>query len=214
MSTCAQHPDRPAAGTCTRCDRAVCEECDRKLDGRSYCPECLEFLERRLAERAAAIPPPPPPGASDAPLAPAVASGPPPGLLRPLVFAALAGVAGAFAWYLAVVSTDYKVGLVAAGIGWLVGFAAVRGAGGRGWPVLAFASLGVALGAMFLGEYLIVNHYVLQELAGEDPNAELPRLIPFGLFTEIYPETVGAMDVLFYGFGAYEAWKLPAGRAE
>lgn len=213
MSTCAQHPDRPAAGTCTRCDRAVCPECDRKLDGRTYCPACVEYLEQRLAERAA-VPPPPPPVATDAAPVPAVASGPPPGLLRPLLFAAVAGVLGAFAWYLSVVSTDYKLGLVAAGIGWLVGFAAVRGAGGRGWPVLAFASLGVALAAMLLGEYLIVNHYVLQGLAEEDPTAVVPRFIPFGAFAAIYPETVGFMDLVFYGFGAFEAWKLPAGRGE
>jgi len=52
-----------------------------------------------------------------------------------------AGFGGALLWYGSVVVTNYKLGLVAIGVGLLVGFVALLGAGGRGSLPLALASV-------------------------------------------------------------------------
>lgn len=212
MSICAVHADREARSHCTRCEKPMCADCERTLNGRPYCENCEKELEQKLAERQAAAAAP---GAAVATVEPTpepiVPSGPPPGLLRPLLFASAAGLVGALVWYFSVTLTDYKTGLVAIGVGWLVGFAAVRGAGGRGSAALGVASLVVAVLAMLFGEYLIVNHFALKAFAAEDPSAALPSYIGMTPFFLIYKETIGVMDFVFYAIGAYEAWKLPAG---
>ena len=141
------------------------------------------------------------------------------GFLRPLAFAIAAGLVGALAWYLTVRFTNYKLGLVAVGVGWLVGRGALFGAHGRGSTQIAIGSVVVALAAMLFGEYLILNHLALQAFASDAsdiahafqmPGRELPAFLSPPMFVALYRETVGVMDALFYALGAYEAWKLPA----
>lgn len=221
MASCAVHPEFPATSRCKRCGKATCAACARSLDGAPYCAECETELQRKLAAGQATtaggeptptsenasrpLPPLPPP----APIAPAA----PPNLLRPLAFALAAGLVGALAWYLTVRFTNYKLGLVAVGVGWLVGRGALFGAHGRGSTEIAIGSVVVALAAMLFGEYLILNHFALQAFAS-DPSqtlgGELPAFLSAPMFVALYRETVGVMDALFYALGAYEAWKLPA----
>ena len=37
---CNYHPDRESVGTCTTCERQLCEDCKEVLDGRFYCYTC------------------------------------------------------------------------------------------------------------------------------------------------------------------------------
>ena len=39
---CFFHPEREALGTCTKCGKAVCEECLQERRGRILCPTCSE----------------------------------------------------------------------------------------------------------------------------------------------------------------------------
>lgn len=223
MASCVLHPEFPATSRCTRCGNAICAACERSLDGTPYCAECETELQQKLAAARASMPPvaPIPPMAPVVPMAP-MAPIPPSGLLRPMAFAFAAGLVGALAWYLTVRLTDYKLGLVAVGVGWLVGRGALFGAHGRGSTQIAIGSVVVALAAMLFGEYLILNHLALQAFASDAsyasdiahafqmPGRELPAFLSPPMFVALYRETVGAMDALFYGLGAYEAWKLPA----
>lgn len=236
MASCAVHPEFPATSRCTRCGKAICAACERSLDGEPYCAECETELQRKLAAVRAtpaggeptpvpgngprALPAVPPsfPGVPPAPLAAITPPAPiapiaPPGLLRPLAFALAAGLVGAFAWYLTVRFTNYKLGLVAVGVGWLVGRGALFGAKGRGSTELAIGSVVVALGAMLFGEYLILDHLAREAFASDAsqfPGGEVPAFLSPAMFVALYRETVGPMDALFYALGAYEAWKLPA----
>lgn len=229
MASCAVHPEFPATSRCARCGKAICAACERSLDGEPYCAECETELQRKLAALRAATaggeptpasddgprPLPPAPMAPPAPLAPTPPIAPiePPGLLRPLAFALAAGLVGAFAWYLTVRFTNYKLGLVAVGVGWLVGRGALFGARGRGSSEIAIGSVVVALGAMLCGEYLILDHLAREAFASDAsqfPGGEVPAFLSPAMFFALYRDTVGAMDALFYALGAYEAWKLPA----
>jgi hypothetical protein len=142
--------------------------------------------------------------AADPSVPPTIAPAPAFGLARPLLLASAAGVVGALGWYLSVLLTDFKLGVVAIGIGWLVGAAAVRGANGAGGIALASGAVGLALASIFLGEYLIVGHAV-------GALADGSRALAFGTFVARYPETVDLLDLLFYAIGAWQAWTVPAG---
>jgi hypothetical protein len=202
---CASHPDAPATGRCTRCAQPICDACTERLDDAPYCAACRGELEAKLAaaiarssvSQAGAVALPAP--------APSTTAVPP----KAVAFAVGAGVAGALLWFSIVVGTDYKLGLVAVAIGWMVGRAAVAGANGRGGAALAWTSLGIAVASMLLGEYLIVNHLVLK-YARAQAAGDLPSTIPLSMFVEIWPKTVGAFDFVFFAIGAYEAWKVPA----
>lgn len=41
---CAHHPERDAVGTCAGCACGVCEFCKTVVDGKTYCPSCIEKL--------------------------------------------------------------------------------------------------------------------------------------------------------------------------
>lgn len=57
---CAAHPDRQAAGTCTRCGRFFCTECLVVVSGRYLCRACVSaaFDEQQRQQTAATAPPP------------------------------------------------------------------------------------------------------------------------------------------------------------
>jgi hypothetical protein len=86
------------------------------------------------------------------------------GLGRGIVFAAIAAVVAGALWYAVVAISEYQIAFVAAAVGWVIGTAAVRGAGGRGSIPLSAVSAFLTLSALFVGEYLINYHYITQLL--------------------------------------------------
>lgn len=38
---CSYHRDREAMGTCTRCGRGICDECNVPVNGRNVCKSCI-----------------------------------------------------------------------------------------------------------------------------------------------------------------------------
>jgi membrane protease YdiL (CAAX protease family) len=55
LPCCSWHGSRPATAMCVSCARPVCDECDRFLGYRHYCPECAPALP---AAYPYAVPPP------------------------------------------------------------------------------------------------------------------------------------------------------------
>ena len=49
VNTCSQHQNLPAAGVCSRCDRGLCDECQRFFEGRAYCESCLQLTKKVVA---------------------------------------------------------------------------------------------------------------------------------------------------------------------
>lgn len=41
---CSYHQGREAIGTCTRCGRGVCEECNVPMNGRNVCKNCIGVM--------------------------------------------------------------------------------------------------------------------------------------------------------------------------
>ncbi len=46
-ATCFYHPEKRAAAPCDSCGRFLCALCDVGLDGKHYCPACLEAGSRK-----------------------------------------------------------------------------------------------------------------------------------------------------------------------
>lgn len=121
---------------------------------------------------------------------------------RAAVFGALAAAIGAGVWYGLVVLTDYKLGIVAIGVGWLVGKGVVVGAGNKRSVSLMVVGGVLSVLALVAGEYFIVNHMVRQYVEGFTGWLSLEE------FLNIYPEVLAEgnwlLDVVFYLIALYE----------
>jgi hypothetical protein len=134
----------------------------------------------------------------------------PAGIYVPAILAGLlAAIAGGIAWGLIVKWTDYEVGFVAWGIGFLTGIAvltATRGSRGLTFQAIAIvcALLGIAVGK-YLGFV-----WGLQE-AAKDAGVAVSIPVFSGdtidLFFDELGEVFGLFDLLWTGFAVYSAWR-------
>ncbi len=132
------------------------------------------------------------------------------GIYVPAILAGLvAAVAGGIAWGLIIKWTDYEVGFVAWGIGFLTGIAVLTASrGSRGLPFQAIAIVCALLG-IAVGKYLGFV-WALQE-AAEDAGVAISIPIfssdTINLFFDELGEVFGLFDLLWTGFAVYSAWR-------
>jgi hypothetical protein len=133
---------------------------------------------------------------------------------RILVPAALAGlaaaVAGAVAWTIVVVVTDFELGIVAWAIGFVAGWAVALAAQGRRGPPLQVVAVVAALLGIALGKYGTFAYEVreaLEELGVEAVPAYWDRDL-VDLFFEELDDVFGLFDLLWVGFAVFTAWRL------
>ncbi len=119
-----------------------------------------------------------------------------------LLYGAGAAVAGSATWYGLVVVSDYKLGIVAIGMGWLVGKAVVYGAGDKRSGSLQLAGGLLALAALFLGEYLIVNHMARKYAEGFTGWLTLEQFV--AIYPQILVQGNWFLDVVFYLIALYQ----------
>ena len=130
--------------------------------------------------------------------------------LLPAVVAGLAAaLVGGIVWGLIVKISDYEVGFVAWGIGFLAGTAVViasRGAKGRQLQVIAVVS---ALLGILLGKYLSFAFNVQEDADAVGVNIGLLSSDMFTLFRENLDVVFGLFDLLWVGFAVFSAWRIP-----
>lgn len=136
-----------------------------------------------------------------------------------LILAALAGLGaatiGALVWYGVVVITNYQVGIIAAGIGWLVGIAVVFGSGRKRGPALQAISVIITLMALVVSQYLIMRHFAVEYLTEQEPGFPgLPLLLPVDLMFELVVEGLKSdlLTIVFWGIALLAAVATPARR--
>lgn len=147
----------------------------------ALCPDCTMKVQQELAQQGQDI-----------------------NMPRAVLFGAVAAALASAAWYGLVVATDYKLGIVAIGVGWLVGKAVVLGAGNKRSTSLQVAGGLLALVALAGGEYLIINHLVRKFVENFTGWLTLEQ------FFDIYPKvlvgdngTGWILDVVFYLIAIY-----------
>ena len=131
----------------------------------------------------------------------------------PLAAAAglVAAIAGGVVWGLIVKWSEYEIGIVAWGIGFLVGAAVVAAGRGRKGPALQAVAVVCALVGILLGKYLGYAFAVQEQL--EELSAALG--VEVGLFSaemwsafrEDLGSVFGLFDVLWIGLALYTAWR-------
>jgi hypothetical protein len=134
-------------------------------------------------------------------------------LLPGLAGGILAAIVGGIVWGLIVILTDYEVGFVAWGIGFLAGFLVVRFAGGRkGVPLQAIAIVSSLVGIV-LGKY-IAYVYFLKEAVREQVSEEAADSIGYfdtdvmSAFREDFSNVFGGFDLLWAGLAIFTAWSM------
>ncbi len=88
---------------------------------------------------------------------------------RAFMLGLLGAILGAVAWYYITVSTDTEYGIVAIGLGYLVGYAVFYGAGQRRAHKLQIMSAILTLISVFIAKYYIFSH-VLYDYMLANPN--------------------------------------------
>ena len=182
-----------AAGgeVCAQCSKALTSD-DRVASGdRLFCRSCYATLRQELASAVSEM-------STNVNWAGAVTG------------AVLGGILGALIWWGFTVLTHIALGLVAIGIGFLVGHGTVRLSGGKRTAGLQALSVGVALASFLIAVYL-VNMSLINEAFAKEGQALRIAFPPESaqLFVRVVAADFGIMDLVFLAIVVYEAWKIP-----
>ena len=133
---------------------------------------------------------------------PAVAPAPSGSFGRGIGVALAAAVIGGIIWAIITVTSNYRIGIVVVGIGFLVGLAIERFGGGDGRLPIAGAL--IALLGCLIGDLLIAAH-VLADGAhvGIFDALQHPHVV-----WDVYTGTFRAFDGVFYAIAAYEGFSF------
>ena len=125
-----------------------------------------------------------------------------------LIFAVVAGfvamLVGTAIWVGVTVATNYQIGYMAVGVGFLVGLAMRFAGHGVGQPYhvigAVLALLGCALGNLFTGCVLVAREV-------EVGFGEVLSKLNMEMVSEIMGAMFSPMDILFYALAAMAGWK-------
>lgn len=182
---------------CALCEKALGDE-RHELNGRKTCAGCRDAVLAEIASEDDA----------GVRLLPVVAVG-----------VAASAACGA-AWALLIVTTHSEIGFAAVGVGWAVGQAVLRAAGGKRGKRLQQVAVACSTLGLVLGKYFYVAHLVRSEAAalllkgGPDaagvivPSWADPRLAFY--FVQILPELIGIYDALWLFIALSSAWRALA----
>lgn len=121
---------------------------------------------------------------------------------------AIAALLGAVVWATITVATEFQIGWMAIGVGFLVGFAVRMFGKGVSQPFGYFGA-GLALVGCLLGNLLSACGFIAQQ----EPSAALLD-VTLGVLSqpavaaEIMRLTFTPIDLLFYGLAVYEGYRL------
>lgn len=122
----------------------------------------------------------------------------------------VAAIVGGVVWGLIVKWTDYEVGFVAWGIGFLVGIAVLAATRGARGPVFQVVAVVCALVGILVGKYLSFV-WVLQEVAERETQGalEIPlfSMDTVELFRDELDTVFDWIDILWVGLAVYTAWR-------
>jgi hypothetical protein len=120
-----------------------------------------------------------------------------------------AAVGGAILWAIVTIMTDYKIGIMAIAVGFLVGRAIIAVVK-HGNGALGFLGAACSLSGCLLGNLLSAVGFAAQgaKISYFDL---LTRLNP-DLVVRLFTATFGAMDLIFYAIGIYEGYRFASRR--
>jgi hypothetical protein len=130
-------------------------------------------------------------------------------LLLPVAAGLVAAIIGGIAWGVIVKMSDYEVGIVAWGIGFIVGTAVVLATRGAKGPRLQVIAVVCALLGILLGKYLSYALVVQEEVESFGESIGLFSGDMFSFFREDLDAVFGLFDLLWIGLAVFTAWRIP-----
>lgn len=125
-------------------------------------------------------------------------------LTMAVVYGLIAALLGAAVWAGVTIATEYQIGWMAVGIGFLVGIA-VR-AGGKGIdPIYGIVGAVLSLVGCTLGNLFTVAWFVAQQYGV--PISDVLAGLDFNSAIELMSATFQIMDLLFYGLAIYFGYR-------
>ncbi len=128
--------------------------------------------------------------------------------------AVLASVVGGIIWALIAIVTNYEIGFVAVGVGFLAGFAVVKLSGGKKGVQLQVAAVIASLIGIIIGKYIFFVHILGQVLTKElGTHVALSYFSPtvIGVFLGNPGASFGMIDILWVVLAVGTAWSIPKG---
>lgn len=122
-----------------------------------------------------------------------------------VIAAAAAGALSAAIWAAISVVTGYQIGLVAIGIGILVGFA-VRQFGRGDTAAFRLVAAVVSLLSCVSGNLIIACVFFARQI--EAPVLQVVASLDTDLLVDLLTATFDPMDLLFYALAVWQGWKL------
>lgn len=131
-------------------------------------------------------------------------------IVKAWVFGSIAAIIGAFIWDKITYYTNYQIGLVAVGVGILVGMAVSKGAGGKSGTILK------VMGALLSGLGILLGHaLILMDTARGMSSAEIGSLgqspiLLFIISVIMVPRLLIAdpLSLLFVAIGIWQGWQM------
>lgn len=130
-----------------------------------------------------------------------------PNLPGALLGGVAAGAISGLLWFLFVIVTKREFGLIAIGVGWLIGTGVYLGSGRkRGFHLQLLSVL------FTLATLLTANYFVLYRLLQGEIGVGLNKL-PLSVVTELFIESViSPIGLLIWAIGLYVAFRVPQAR--
>lgn len=181
---------------CSTCGKEISVSERHSYEGENgediyFCDECMEKINKEIAQETQN-----------------------PNMIGASVMGGLAGVLGGIIWFLITAITKTAFGIIAIGLGWLIGKAVSLGAGNKKGIKLQILAASMMTIFLLLSEYFIFLHFL-----GKDPsiNASASVLLllfikkgwiikSLGLFVKNFISPIG---LVIWGFGIYMAYIVP-----
>ena len=129
--------------------------------------------------------------------------------LLPAIGAGLvAALVGGIVWGLISKFSDYEVGIVAWGIGWIAGTAVVLATGGARGPRLQVIAVVSSLVGILLGKYLGYAFDIQEAAKAVGVDIGLVSGDMFTFFREDLGDVFGPFDLLWVGLAVFTAWRI------
>lgn len=135
-----------------------------------------------------------------------------PNIIMALILGSISGVVAGVIWYYLSILTGYQIGYVAIGVGFIIGWAVVIGSGNKRGMGLQLMSAVITLVTLFVSEYFITLHYILQYML-KLPGYSGELFFPSPFEPSMLESIISPMGLLIWGIGIYFAYSIPKSRS-
>ena len=181
---------------CAKCDKEITVEERHSFEGENgediyFCDTCMEEINKEIEKETLN-----------------------PNMFGASILGSIAGIIGCIIWFIITSATKTTFGILAVGLGWLIGKAVSLGAGNKKGLKLQILSAVIMTIFLLLAEYLIYLYFLGKE---PDINMPVPTLLAHILVSGSFVKTlmwfakwaISPIGLIIWGFGIYMAYIVP-----